>query len=97
MITKEQALDTSIRYFHIGECTRVVGPRGGVKVSIKECRRNGKTQTWKTRPNEFRTPVKYGLYEYGNITDVNNGRFHTEANCPIRDYIVGNESITNAA
>ncbi|MDE2102240.1 MAG: hypothetical protein KGL39_33650 [Patescibacteria group bacterium] len=30
-------------------------------------RRNGKTQTWKTRPGEFRIPVKYGLYEYGEI------------------------------
>ncbi len=34
-------------------------------------RRNGKTQTWKTRPNEFRIPVKYGLYEYYNITQDN--------------------------
>lgn len=34
-------------------------------------RRNGKTQTWKTRPSEFRIPVKYGLYEYFNITHEN--------------------------
>lgn len=34
-------------------------------------RRNGKTQVWKTRPNDFRVPVKYGLYEYGNITQDN--------------------------
>lgn len=34
-------------------------------------RRNGKTQVWKTRPNEFRIPVKYGLYEYFNITQDN--------------------------
>ena len=34
-------------------------------------RRNGKTQTWKTRPNEFRIPVKYGLYGYGDITHDN--------------------------
>ena len=25
-------------------------------------RRNGKTQTWKTRPNEFRVPVKCRIY-----------------------------------
>ena len=25
-------------------------------------RRTGKTQTWKTRPNEFKIPVKHGLY-----------------------------------
>jgi hypothetical protein len=35
------------------------------------CRRNGKTQTWKTRPVEFRIPVKHGLYDYFNI-DQNN-------------------------
>jgi len=39
-------------------------------------RRNGKTQTWKTRPNEFRIPVKYGLYEYYNITDKNCHEWH---------------------
>ena len=30
-------------------------------------RRNGKTQTWKTRPGEFRVPVKCGMYTYGEI------------------------------
>jgi hypothetical protein len=34
-------------------------------------RRNGKTQTWKTRPNDFKIPVKYGLYQYFYI-DQNN-------------------------
>jgi len=34
-------------------------------------RRNGNTQTWKRKPDEFRIPVKYGLYEYYNITDKN--------------------------
>ncbi len=36
-----------------------------------KCRRNGKTKTWKTRPNEFKIPVKYGLYEYFYITENN--------------------------
>lgn len=31
-------------------------------------RRNGKTQTWKTRPNEFRIPIKAGLRATGNLT-----------------------------
>jgi len=31
-------------------------------------RRNGKTQTWKTRPDEFRIPVKHGLKNTFNIT-----------------------------
>lgn len=31
-------------------------------------RRNGKTQTWKTRPDEFRIPVKAGLKATGQLT-----------------------------
>ena len=34
-------------------------------------RRNGKTQTWKTRPGEFRIPIKAGLKACGEITDLN--------------------------
>ena len=35
------------------------------------CRRNGKTKTWKTRPEEFKIPVKYGLKDCFYI-DQNN-------------------------
>jgi hypothetical protein len=34
-------------------------------------RRNGKTQVWKTRPGEFRLPVKYGLRDTFQITNKN--------------------------
>ena len=34
-------------------------------------RRNGKTKTWKTRPEEFKIPAKYGLYNYFYITHEN--------------------------
>jgi hypothetical protein len=34
-------------------------------------RRNGRTQTWKTRPGEFRIPIKAGLRVYAAITDLN--------------------------
>jgi len=34
-------------------------------------RRNGKTKTWKRKPNEFSIPIKYGLYEYSYITHDN--------------------------
>ena len=34
-------------------------------------RRTGKTKLWKTRPTEFRIPVKFGLYESGYITHAN--------------------------
>jgi hypothetical protein len=33
-------------------------------------RRNGKTQTWKTRPSEFSIPVKAGLREHARITET---------------------------
>jgi len=41
-------------------------------------RRNGKTQTWKTRPNDFKIPVKYGLYEYTYITQDNCDSWYVE-------------------
>lgn len=34
-------------------------------------RRNGRTQTWKTRPNDFRIPVKAGLRSTAQITHDN--------------------------
>jgi hypothetical protein len=34
-------------------------------------RQNGKIQFWKTRPDDFRIPVKRGLYEYGEVTPRN--------------------------
>lgn len=32
------------------------------------CRRNGRTKTWKTRPDDFRIPIKIGFRTYGAIT-----------------------------
>jgi hypothetical protein len=32
------------------------------------CRRNGRTQTWKTRPDDYRIPFKCGLRECGQLT-----------------------------
>lgn len=37
-------------------------------------RRNGQTQTWKTRPSEFRIPVKAGLKAYGEIRETSDVR-----------------------
>jgi len=31
-------------------------------------RRNGATHLWKTRPNDFRIPIKCGLKSFGEIT-----------------------------
>lgn len=46
---------------------------GGLEVRASngnywKLRRNGRTQTWKTRPGEFRIPVKAGLRATGAIT-----------------------------
>lgn len=82
MITYEQAL-TADR-FHEDGCTETVGPRGGVTRRVYEWRRNGMTQTWKTRPGKFRVPVKYGMRSYGNIWDGDADRFHVESECPLK-------------
>ena len=42
-----------------------------------EVRRNGQTKTWKTRPGEFRIPVKYGFKECFYITQSNAGEWST--------------------
>ena len=81
MVTKEQAL--TAQDFHCGPCRRSIGPRGGVKESSEAWRRNGATKTWKTRPNEFRVPLKHGLYDYGELTDGNAHLFHTAEDCPL--------------
>lgn len=46
--------------------------------------RNGACKTWKTRPEEFRLPVKYGLRSYDYITETNASRFHVAEECPTR-------------
>lgn len=33
---------------------------------------NGVCKTWKTRPDEFRLPLKHGLYTYGALDHHNN-------------------------
>lgn len=38
-------------------------------------RRNGRTQLWKTRPGDFRIPVKAGLRACTAITHRNTGAF----------------------
>jgi hypothetical protein len=39
--------------------------------SLATARRNGTTKTWKTRPNDFKIPVKYGLRDCFYITQDN--------------------------
>ena len=82
MITREQAL--TAREFHEEEaCTRTVGPRGGVTVKQRVWRRNGQTQTWKTRPDDYRIPVKHGLKGYAQIRPEDAHRIHAAEDCPL--------------
>lgn len=84
MLTKEQALTAD--EFHYGECSRKVGPRGGVTRHTVVWRRNGQTKTWKTRPNDFQVPVKYGFrgpFDYISQDDVES--FHAASECPLED------------
>lgn len=84
MVTKEQlqALQWG-EVLHYGECKRIQGPRGGVTVQQEVWRPFGKLQTWKTRPEEFRLPLKYGLYSYGDVTHRSAHAFHLASNCPL--------------
>lgn len=38
-------------------------------------RRNGQTKTWVRSPERFRVPVKFGLYDYGYVTELNASQF----------------------
>lgn len=80
-MTKDQILNT--REFHVDECTRVIGPRGGVRETIHVWRRNGVTKLWKRTPGRFRIPVKFGLYDHGYIDAGNISRFHAAEDCPL--------------
>lgn len=86
MISKEQALTE--HEFHSG-CTKTVGPRGGVTFRPFILRRNGQTQTWKRRPDNWRIPVKRGMYEFGAITQADAALFVIRAECPVCSDVKG--------
>ena len=66
MVTKEQAI-TATRF------KRTVPTKIGLMNSVKitNWRASGKCKTWKTRPEEFKLPIKYGLYESSYLTHEN--------------------------
>lgn len=87
MITKEIAMSLqygqTLHYTGKHECTRHIGPRGGVKEEITAVRVSGQCKTWKTRPNEFRVPVKYGMYENSAVENWNASNWHLASDCPL--------------
>jgi len=65
MLTKADCVNASYRdEFHHVSATNADG-------TPVRCRVNGACKTWKTRPEEFRLPVKYGLRECFYITQDN--------------------------
>lgn len=90
MITKEQALTlntfTQTHYIpgtivsayggHIGYFQPSGDPQPLDKP--RTWRRNGKTKVWVKSPEKFRIPVKFGLYEYGYITEENAHLFESQ-------------------
>ena len=86
MVTKEQAqtlpLGAELHYTGREDCLRKVGPRGGIKDTVTRVRVSGACKVWKTRPAEFRLPVKYGLYESNAIDERNAEHWHLPEDCP---------------
>ena len=83
MITRKEALTEP--EFHTNRCIRTYGPRGGEQVTSQRVRRNGMTQTWVTRPNDWSIPVKYGIYSKGQfrITQADADQWHAASACPL--------------
>lgn len=73
MVTKEDCIRGGLfRYLQ-----STYKSRGRTNEPI-QVRSSGKCQTWKTRPNDFKLPVKYGMYESSYITQDNAALFITE-------------------
>ena len=87
MVTKEQAVSVrygqELHYTGNSQCSRKEGPRGGVKEKVMRVRVSGQCTTWKTRPDDFRLPVKYDRYESSAIEPRNAHLFHLPSECPM--------------
>lgn len=86
MVTRQQIIDAPYHqiwhYTGKHECSCVVGARGAIHVNFVAYRGNGRVKLWKTRPNDFRLPTKYGLREGGWIDQDNAHEWHLEQDCP---------------
>lgn len=85
-----QVLDSNVREIHFmgrpgtrfAGCTFTIGARGGVKHHTVVARRNGNVQTWKTRPEEYSAPFKYGLRDAFRLTPGEASSWCVEEECP---------------
>ncbi len=78
MLTRQQVM-TATRFHDTRICPC------GTRYS-NNLRRNGATKTWKTRPDEFRIPVKFGLRGYSYLEPADLPYVHTEEDCT---YVAG--------
>lgn len=69
---------------HAGECTIVVGPRGGETLTQERWRANGQIKLWKTRPEDFCLPIKHGLTTYHYLEQNNCHLLHPADTCQPR-------------
>jgi len=53
-------------------------------------RRSGKTQTWKTRPSEYRIPIKAGMYAHGAIAHHSRVALISDEDWRSADYVISN-------
>jgi hypothetical protein len=56
-------------------CASLMSPHYGRFLQVKV---NGVSKIWKRSPDKVRIPYKYGLYEYGYITELDEVRVPTE-------------------
>lgn len=84
-MTRDELRNAGFRteFHYAPACRRTVGPKGGVTVKNETWRINGAMVEFKTRPEEFRRPVKHGLRSYGYIDQHNVAAFVLAHTCPV--------------
>lgn len=69
MVTKEQAINCR-KFVQIAEWNSK-GINCTISIKSIKWRANGKCKIWKTRPDEFKLPIKHGLYSHWYLTNEN--------------------------
>ena len=82
MITREIAVAAGGSWGRVTFYHRTLRNSRGERV---ECRTNGKCKVWKTRPDDFQLPVKYGLRDCFYITPHNAGDWLTAEQVALAD------------
>lgn len=84
MITKEQAL--TLQYgtvLHENGCKRIVGPRNGITTTVHQWRVSGQPVTYRTRPDNWYVPIKFGLRQSSKISVLTQNILHLADECPL--------------